>query len=136
MRSLPVSRLLGSVAAAQQVTFVLGGKVVNHLMVFDSAAYLPAVAYYAEALAQETIGWSIGVRLKKDAESVFGVRVEPQVIRAENHFQGTLTGLMYLRGADICFNWKKNGQVDLKEVYDRMASAMSPLIQAQSDRSN
>lgn len=133
MRSIPVSRLLMNIASDQNVKFMLGDRAVDPLWVFDAAAYLPVVAYCAESLAQETVGWSIGVQLRKDPDSVFGLRVAPQVVRAENHFQGTLTGLMYLRGADICFGWKQNQIVDLKKVYDRMSTLIGPLFEDASE---
>ena len=124
MRSIPIDRLLMNVAKAQGVVFRLGDETVHPLVVFGESAYMPAIAYFAEGLAQDTIGWSLGVQMSRHPDAVFGLRLEPQALRA-SHFQGSLTGLMYLRGADLCFGWKKNKDVDLKRVYDRMFARMS-----------
>lgn len=129
MRSIPVARVVLNVAHSLGVTFQVDGRAIDPLVVMGASAYLPLVAYQAEGLAQEMMGWTLGVRLEPDSQGVFGLRV-PRAALEAHHFQGSIMGLMYLKAAETGFGWNESRKVDLHQVYARHAGAMAGLVES------
>lgn len=136
MRSIPIAHILLNASSAQGVEFIADGRPIDARLILANAAFMPLVACLAESCAQDTMGWSLGTRMSADSEGTFGLVVEPAVLQA-NHFEGSFAGAMYLRAADICFQWRQRQRVDVHDVYsqyrglmDQVRSSMSEMREA------